>query len=136
MCVSLYKSFVFFHAKRKKIYIKLANNYLIFVCYSCQVVLDDDAVKSEPVDNPDGVAEDGLDNKDALHQELGFDASDSMGADDDNYVDVDPSMLGDAHGVEDVGQAMPGSSGFQGVSFGHGALLSVLSCVTTHCCRP
>ena len=75
-------------------------------------------MKSEPIDDtPDGVADDGLDNKDTLHQELGYDASDSMGADDDNYVDVDPSMLGDGHGVEDVvGHAMPGSSGFQGVS--------------------
>ena len=85
-----------------------------------QVTLDDEVVKSEPLD----VDEDSLhkgdnqDNKDTLHQELGFDATDSMGGDEDNFVDVDPSMLGgQPQNMDDVAQAIPGSSGFQGVSF-------------------
>lgn len=88
-----------------------------------EVTLDDDGVKAEPIDmenDGDHGDHDLQDNKDSLHQELGFDASDSMGGgDDENYVDVDPSMLGgQPQSVEDVvAQAMPGSSGFQGNSF-------------------
>ena len=83
-------------------------------------------MKSEPLEHPDdsagggsggdGADEDGQDNKDALHQELGFDASDSMGGDEENYADVDPSMLGPQSMEDVVAQALPGSSGFQGVS--------------------
>ncbi|XP_047740462.1 longitudinals lacking protein, isoforms H/M/V isoform X26 [Hyalella azteca] len=88
-----------------------------------EVTLDDDNVKSEPLDlDNEDTGDDDMDNKDGLHHDLGFDGSDTMGgADDDgNYVDVDPSMLGQGQpqSVEDVvAQAMPGSSGFQGNSF-------------------
>ncbi|KAF2363522.1 Zinc finger C2H2-type [Trinorchestia longiramus] len=88
-----------------------------------EVTLDDEHVKSEPLDlDNDDTGEGDQDNKDGLHHDLGFDASDNMGGTDDdgNYVDVDPSMLGGGQpqSVEDVvAQAMPGSSGFQGNSF-------------------
>lgn len=61
---------------------------------------------------------------------MGFDANDSMGGDDDNYVDVDPSILGNQpQSVEDVvAQALPGSSGFQGV--GLGCIIFHVSAVT------
>ena len=84
-----------------------------------QVTLDDEAVKAEPIDldNSEENVDDNQDNKDTLHQELGFDATDSMGGDEDNFVDVDPSMLGgQPQNMDDVAQAIPGSSGFQGVS--------------------
>ena len=74
-----------------------------------QITLDDNSVKPEPIDlesEDDG----NQDSKNSLHQELGFE--DSMAGDDDNYVDVDPSMLGNV----DDSQNMAGSSGFQAVS--------------------
>lgn len=83
--------------------------------------MDETDVKAEPLDaGSEDLTEDDLeDNKDSLHHELGFDASDSMGGHDDNYVDVDPSMLSDQpQSVEDVvAQAIPGASGFQEVIF-------------------
>lgn len=95
----------------------MGNFYIFF-----QVNVDDDEVKEEPIEieiEGDKGDHDLQDNKNSLHQDLGFDASDSMVGDDDNYVDVDPSMLGgQPQSVEDVvAQAMPGSSGFQGVSW-------------------
>ena len=71
-----------------------------------QIVLDDNSVKSEPIDleSEDHGNEE---NKDSLQQEL---FEDSM-AGDEHYAD-DPSMLGN----EEL-QNLAGASGFQGVSF-------------------
>jgi len=57
----------------------------------------------------------GEDNKDTLHHELGFE--DSMGAVGEDGETYDPSMLSQT--VDEAtaaAQAMPGSSGYQGVS--------------------
>jgi len=75
-----------------------------------EITLDDNSVKPEPIDL-ESEESGNMDNKNSLHQELGFE--DSMAGDDDNYVDVDPSMLGNV----DDSQNMAGSSGFQGSSF-------------------
>ena len=95
----------------------------IFLC-DLQVTLDDDIVKSEPVDpgpsNDDSYANSAEDdhvpledNKEDLHAQLGFDPSE--GVEEDHYEDMDPSMLSEQQmqGMEDCTQG----SAFQQVSW-------------------
>ena len=70
----------------------------------------DDNNKEEP--------EDAADDKEALHQELGFDSNDAMGGggDDGSYDDMLGSGGEQPQSMADVvAQAMPGSSGYQEV---------------------